>query len=319
MIREQIGEIIDYRISEKLILDYSAIIEGIREKKLPSELELSQLCEDFIGIISKEDNLLNLKGSFVIVGNINGTISCLNQIMKNFGYPSPKNSIRYLFLGSYCCRGKNNLDTLILLMCFKMLHPNSIYLLRGMYEVASISRLYGLYDDCRAKFSLKIWKAITRTFNFFPLAAVLDDSCFLSHSGVLNNIMTVAEFNSIDYKRQPDFFPDDSGPLVDLLFSEPDPEGIRHNDVAANYYFDNLIFNRFLLLNGLKRLIRSHQPSTNGFKRDFEGRVLTIWSTVCSFQEFKMRASVLHYVSRHEEHIYTFDPTNLDSKFNLEE
>jgi serine/threonine-protein phosphatase PP1 catalytic subunit len=54
-------------------------------------------------------------------------------------------------------------------------YPDHVYLLRGGKDNASMSRLYGLYDECKTYGSVRSWKLLVSTFQCLPLAAVIDD------------------------------------------------------------------------------------------------------------------------------------------------
>jgi serine/threonine-protein phosphatase PP1 catalytic subunit len=103
----------------------------------------------------------------------------------------------YLFLGDYVDRGKYSIETISLLMAYKIKYPECFFLLRGNHECASISRQYGFYDECKRRYSIKIWKTFVEVFNCFPVCASIDDKILCMHGGLSPELNTLDQLNKV--------------------------------------------------------------------------------------------------------------------------
>lgn len=132
-------------------------------KKVGTEVKLTEneiifLIKQSTKIFSEQEILLDLEAPIAILGmnffklsgDIHGQYFDLLRLFEYGGFPPKAN---YLFLGDYVDRGKQSIETICLLMAYKIKWPENFFLLRGNHESEIVNRLYGFYDEC--KFFLK--------------------------------------------------------------------------------------------------------------------------------------------------------------------
>jgi serine/threonine-protein phosphatase PP1 catalytic subunit len=101
-------------------------------------------------------------------------------------------------LGDYVDRGKQSLETICLLLAYKIKYPENFFLTRGNHECSSINRLYGFYDECKRRYSVKLWKIFTDCFNTLPITASVDDRILCMHGGLSPELESLEQLKIIN-------------------------------------------------------------------------------------------------------------------------
>ncbi|XP_019428718.1 PREDICTED: serine/threonine-protein phosphatase PP1-like [Lupinus angustifolius] len=238
-----------------------------------SESEILKLCSASREIFIKQPILLELEAPIKICGDVHGQYSDLLRLFEYGGFPPEAN---YLFLGDYVDRGKQSVETICLLLAYKIKYPENFFLLRGNHECASINRIYGFYDECKKRFNVKTWKLFTECFNCLPVAALIDEKILCMHGGLSPDLVNLDQIRSL---RRPTDVPD-TGLLCDLLWSDPskDAQGWEMNDRGVSYTFGADKVSEFLQKHDLDLVCRAHQVVEDGYEFFANRQLVTIFS-----------------------------------------
>jgi serine/threonine-protein phosphatase PP1 catalytic subunit len=239
-----------------------------------SEQDIKSVCVDGEALLRREPNVLTINGPVTIVGDIHGQHYDLLRIFEAHGVP-PQTT--YLFLGDYVDRGEHGIEVMVLLLALKLAFPRNMYLLRGNHECHEITKLYGFHEECKERYSPKLWEYFVDVFNVLPVCAIVQKKIFCVHAGISPDIDFVGEINK--HVSRPSVIPE-SGPLCDLMWSDPEHGAIgwTANDRGASYVFGQDTVERFLKLNNLEIICRAHQVVQNGYEFLYGGKVITIFS-----------------------------------------
>ncbi|CAE8688811.1 unnamed protein product [Polarella glacialis] len=158
--------------------------------------------------------------------------------------------------------------------------PENFFLLRGNHECASINRIYGFFDECKRRYSVKLWKLFGDAFNMMPVAAVVDERILCMHGGLS------PELNNLDQIRNLERPADvgEAGLLCDLLW--PDVLVWGENDRGVSFTFGEQVVKNSLKKLNLDLIARAHQVVEDGYEF-FAGRQLvTVFSAPNYCREF---------------------------------
>jgi serine/threonine-protein phosphatase PP1 catalytic subunit len=238
-----------------------------------SESEIKLLTTRVRPIVLSQPMLLELEAPLKICGDVHGQYSDLLRLFEYGGFPPQAN---YLFLGDYVDRGKQSLEVICLLLCYKIQYPNNFFLLRGNHEAAGINRIYGFYDECKRRYSIKLWKTFSDVFNCLPVSALVDEKILCMHGGLSPEIESLQQI--ADLSRPCDV--PDVGLMCDLLWSDPDTSvnGWGENDRGVSFVFGADVVCEFLEKHDLDLLVRAHQVVEDGYEFFAGRRLVTLFS-----------------------------------------
>ncbi|CAI7653928.1 unnamed protein product [Penicillium manginii] len=250
--------------------------------------EIIAVCAAARNLLLSQPILLELDAPIKIVGDIHGQYPDLIRLFEQCGRPPLSN---YLFLGDYVDRGKQSLETMLLLLCYKLKYPGNFFLLRGNHECANVSRVYGFHDECKRRCNLKIWKTFTDVFNCLPIAAIVAEKIFCVHGG-LSPILS--DMNEIRKLTRPIEVPE-HGLLTDLLWS--DPANIKdwgpNPDRGVSWCFGKPVVAKFLKRNNLDLVCRSHAVVEEGYEFFGNKGLVTIFSAPNYCGEFENCGAIM--------------------------
>jgi len=250
-------------------------VRGSRPGKLVNltEGEIRGLIHKSKDIFLSQDTLLELDAPIKICGDIHGQYYDLLRLFEYGGFPPEAN---YLFLGDYVDRGKQSIETISLLLAYKIKYPENFFILRGNHECASINRLYGFFDECKRRYSTKLWKLFTEVFNCLPLCAIIDEKIFCTHGGLSPQLQSLDQIRQI---VRPTDVPD-SGLLCDLLWSDPERDlvGWGENDRGVSFTFGANLVTQFCQRYDFDVICRAHQVVEDGYEFFAKRQLVTIFS-----------------------------------------
>jgi serine/threonine-protein phosphatase 2B catalytic subunit len=271
-----------------------------------SENVALKIINDARALMQNEPNVLILRDPITIVGDIHGQFYDLLKIFEMGG--DPLSGCKYLFLGDYVDRGHFSIEVLLYLYAFKILFPSNFSLLRGNHECRHLTEHFTFRRECLIKYSLDIYDACTKSFDCMPLVAVINSKFLCVHGGISPGASTIDEITKINRFGEPP----STGPMCDLLWSDPYPDfdqnSYKTKDVFLNnstrgcsYYYTYSAVSKFLKANNLCSIIRAHEAQDSGF-RFFKKQastgfpsLITIFSAPNYLDAFNNKGAIIRY------------------------
>jgi len=166
----------------------------------------------------------------------------------------------------------------------------------------NLCTVYGFYDECKRRTSIKIWRAFIDVFNCLPIAAIVAGKIFCVHGGLSPSLTHMDDIRKIS---RPTDVPD-YGLLNDLLWSDPGDTQAdwEDNERGVSYTFGRNVINEFLLRHDFDLVCRAHMVVEDGYEFFNERTLVTVFSAPNYCGEFDNWGAVM---SVNEELLCSFE------------
>ncbi|PAV55789.1 hypothetical protein WR25_13069 [Diploscapter pachys] len=239
-----------------------------------SEDEITKLCSAAGAVFQAQPSLIEVEPPVVVCGDIHGQYSDLMRIFDKNELPPASN---YLFLGDYIDRGRQNLETICLMFCFKVKYPLNFIMLRGNHECPAINRVYGFYEECNRRYkSMRLWQVFQDAFNWMPLVGLIGGRILCMHGGISPQIQNIDQLRQLHRPQDP---PNPSIG-IDLLWSDPDMwvKGWQANTRGVSYIFGQDCVIDMCAKLDIDLIARAHQVVQDGYEFFANKKLVTIFS-----------------------------------------
>lgn len=254
-------------------------------------------------LLRQEKTMIEIEAPVTVCGDVHGQFYDLVKLFEVGGHPS---STKYLFLGDYVDRGYFSIECVLYLWALKLNFPTTLFLLRGNHECRHLTDYFTFKQECKIKYSERVYDACMDAFDCLPLAALMNQQFLCVHGGLSPEIHVLDDIRRLDRFKEPPAF----GPMCDLLWSDPledfgnekNVEHFTHNSVrGCSYFYSYAACCDFLSNNNLLSIIRAHEAQDAGYRMYRKSQVtgfpslITIFSAPNYLDVYNNKAAILKY------------------------
>jgi protein phosphatase len=256
--------------------------------------ELIRLTEEVTSLMSKETGKIGKMqvegklatvephGEAAVIGDVHGDLESLVHILSDSGFLEKvemQEDMMLIFLGDYGDRGPNSAEVYYVVLGLKQRFPEKVVLMRGNHEgpedlLASPHDLPFQFQRRFGDLGGKVYSSVRKLFDQLFNAVLVKDRFVMIHGGFPSGACSVDDLAFAHAKHSQEAF------LEEMLWNDPEENitGTFPSPRGAGKLFGSDVTAAFLEMLQVKALVRGHEPCSEGFRLNHDGRVLTLFS-----------------------------------------